>query len=51
MLLAEDGDSWNYFRSWTLGRLEGTGFRTLDYSGCMPENNSLYLALEKVFTD
>lgn len=47
MLLAEDGDSWNYFRSWTLGRLEGTGFRTLDYSGCMPENNSLYLALEK----
>lgn len=47
VLLAEDGDSWNYFRSWTLGRLEGTGFRTLDYSGCMPENNSLYLALEK----
>ena len=47
VLTANDGSSWTYYHNWTIGRLEGTCFRTLDYEGCRPEGNSLRLDLGK----
>nr|WP_308625706.1 transglutaminase-like domain-containing protein [uncultured Eisenbergiella sp.] len=47
VLTAEDGSRWKYYHNWTIGRLEGTGFRTMDYEGCRLEGNSLRLDLGK----
>lgn len=46
-LEAEDGGKWNYFQTWTVGKLNGAGYETLDYEGLRFENNSLMLELEE----
>lgn len=37
---------WNYYQNWTLGRLEGTCFVTMDYEGLSFADETLCLTLE-----
>ncbi len=46
ILKAAEGSKWNYFQTWTIGKLEGTHFDTLNYEGIPFENNALELVLE-----
>lgn len=32
-LIGEDESKWTYFQTWTIGKLEGTHYQTLDYEG------------------
>ncbi len=45
-LKVKDGRKWNYFQTWTIGKLEGVRFDTLNYEGLSFENNALELALK-----
>lgn len=45
-LSVEDGGRWNYYQTWTVGRLTGSRFVTLDYEGVWFDGNSLALELE-----
>lgn len=45
--LLMDGESqWNYYQTWTIGKLHKEQFVTLDYTGIKPENGALKLKLE-----
>jgi hypothetical protein len=46
VLKVKDGRKWNYFQTWTIGKLEGVHFDTLDYEGLSFENNALELVLK-----
>jgi hypothetical protein len=46
VLQVKDGRKWNYFQTWTIGKLEGVHFDTLDYEGLSFENNTLELVLK-----
>lgn len=45
-LKVKEGSKWNYFQTWTLGKLEGIHFDTLNYEDISFENNTLELVLE-----
>lgn len=45
-LQVEDGSKWNYFQTWTIGKLEGVKFTTLDYEGTPFQDNQLTLNLD-----
>lgn len=45
-LQVEDGSKWNYFQTWTIGKLEGVKFTTLDYEGTSFQDNQLTLNLD-----
>lgn len=45
-LAVEDRSKWNYYQTWTIGRLCGTAFITLDYEGLKFGENRLKLELE-----
>lgn len=47
LLSVKDGDKWIYHQTWTIGRLKGIRFETLDYDGICFENNALSLDLEE----
>lgn len=46
VLKAKDDKKWNYFQNWTIGKLEGVHFETLNYEDLSFENNALELVLE-----
>lgn len=46
ILKVKEGNKWNYFQTWTIGKFKGTGFDTLNYEGSSFENNTLELSLE-----
>lgn len=46
LLKVEEGSKWNYFQTWTIGKLKGVHFDTLNYEGVSFENNALELVLE-----
>ena len=45
-LLASPEDPWTYAQTWTIGRLSGTGYETLNYEGIHPENGRMELLLK-----
>ena len=45
-LQAEDGGKWIYFQTWTIGKLEGMRFDTLDYEGLRFDGKECRLELE-----
>ena len=45
-LQAEDGGKWIYFQTWTIGKLEGMRFATLDYEGLRFDGKECRLELE-----
>ena len=46
LLLASPEDPWTYAQTWTIGRLSGTGYETLNYEGIHPENGRMELFLK-----
>lgn len=46
LLLASPEDPWTYAQTWTIGRLSGTGYETLNYEGIHPENGRMELRLK-----
>ncbi len=46
LLLASPEDPWTYAQTWTIGRLSGTGYETLNYEGIHPENGRMELLLK-----
>ncbi|SHO49243.1 transglutaminase domain-containing protein [Anaerocolumna xylanovorans] len=46
ILKVKDKSKWNYFQTWTIGKLEGVHFDTLNYEGVSFEDNALELVLE-----
>ncbi|MBE5967695.1 MAG: transglutaminase domain-containing protein [Lachnospiraceae bacterium] len=45
-LTVEEGSKWDYYKDWTIGKLEGVRFTTLNYEEVIFENNTLELMLE-----
>lgn len=45
-LTAEDGSSWKYYQTWTIGKWNGTVFETLNYEGTAFHGKILDLTLE-----
>lgn len=45
-LTVEEGGKWNYYQTWTIGRLQNGKFTTLDYTGMKFADNHLTLDLE-----
>ncbi|MCI8950019.1 MAG: transglutaminase domain-containing protein [Lachnospiraceae bacterium] len=46
VLLSEEGIRWNYYQTWTIGRLLGQEVETLNYSGIKFQDGRLTLTLE-----
>ncbi len=46
VLKVKDKSKWNYYRGWTIGKLEGVYFNTLNYEDIPFEDNALELELE-----
>jgi transglutaminase-like putative cysteine protease len=46
VLKVKEASKWKYFQTWSIGKLEGVRFVTLNYEGVSFENNALELALE-----
>lgn len=46
VLQVEDGSKWIYYQTWTIGKLDGLQFVTLDYEGLRFGGNCLELSLE-----
>ena len=46
LLLTSSEDSWTYAQTWTIGRLVGMGYETLNYEGIHPENGRMELLLK-----
>ena len=46
VLQVEDGSKWIYYQTWTIGKLTGLQFMTLDYEGLRFGGNCLELTLE-----
>ena len=46
-LLTSPEDPWSYAQTWTLGRLVGMEYETLNYEGIHPENGRIDLALKR----
>lgn len=45
-LSVENGEKWKYYQTWTIGKLCGGQFQTLDHTGLSFENNRCRLCLE-----
>ena len=43
----DQDDPWSYFQTWTLGRLSGMRWETLNYEGICPEKGRVTLALRE----
>ena len=46
ILLTSSEDPWGYARTWTIGRLAGMEYETLNYEGIHPENGRIDLLLK-----
>ena len=45
-LKVKEGSKWDYYKTWTIGKLEGVHFETLNYEDITFENSTLKLMLE-----
>ncbi len=46
LLLTSPEDPWSYAQAWSIGRLSGMGYETLNYEGIHPENGRMELRLK-----
>ncbi|HIV90413.1 MAG TPA: transglutaminase-like domain-containing protein [Candidatus Eisenbergiella stercoravium] len=46
LLLTSPEDPWSYAQTWSIGRLSGMGYETLNYEGIHPENGRMELRLK-----
>lgn len=46
VLKVKDGNKWTYYQNWTIGKLEGVSYQTLNYEDVVFKNNILKICLE-----